>query len=220
MSDEQEEPDVQAQLEHFQTLIDRARRQDPDALGELVTRFYPRVEQQVHLSLARDARLGRPWLRARFSTGDVVQEVFRNVIQDLTTFSGTSEEGFCGWLATLVRNRIVDAIRLHEAGRRSGRAESPMLAGAAPLPPSKATDPAAAAMQIEQAELVERALCELDPQTRHLVRARIEGLASFRELAEQLGYGSESGARRAFFEAQSKLALRLAALRAEATRSV
>lgn len=219
MSEQRKDPDVQAQLEDFQDLIGRARKGEAQALGELVTRYLPRVEQQVHLSLSRDARLGRPWLRARFSTGDVVQEVFRSVIQDLTTFSGTSEDGFCGWLATLVRNRIVDAIRLHEAGRRSGRAESPLAAGTGPLPPSQSTDPAAAAMRIEEAELVERALAELDPKTRHLVRARIEGLASFRELAEQLGFGSESGARRAFFEAQSKLALRLAALRAEATRS-
>jgi len=43
------------------------------------------------------------------------------------------------------------------------------------------------------------------------LRARLEGLASFRELAEQLGYGSESAARRAFFEAQARLVLRLRA---------
>lgn len=74
-------------------------------------------------------------------------------------------------------------------------------------------DPAFVAMQAEQAREVEQAMAELEPRLRHLVRARIEGLASFRELAEQLGYGSESSARRAFFEAQSKLALRLSNLR-------
>jgi hypothetical protein len=41
------------------------------------------------------------------------------------------------------------------------------------------------------------------------VRARAEDLASFEELAQQLGYGSESSARRAFFAAQARLALRL-----------
>jgi hypothetical protein len=39
----------------------------------------------------------------------------------------------------------------------------------------------------------------------------MQGTASFRELAEQLGYGSEAAARRAFFDAQARLVLWLKA---------
>lgn len=193
----------------FLPLLERARAGDEQALEGLVDRFYTRVQSDVHRKLSRDVRSSRPWLEARFSTGDVVQEVFRSVLGDLDGFGGETEDAFCGWLAIVVRNRIVDSIRFHEAACRDGRMGQAIPDDVDALGPNDSTDPAHAAARREQVEKLEEALQEFEPRLRMLFRARVEGLASFRELAEQLGYGSESSARRAFFDAQARLALKL-----------
>lgn len=191
----------------FLSLLEAAGRGDRAALDALTERFYPAVQSLVHHRLATDMRTRRPWLAARFSTGDVVQSVFEGVLRDLGSFAGRTEEAFVGYLATVVRNRILDAVRYHEAAQRDGRRSLAM----APEFDAEGgeTDPADAAVTAERVARLTKALAALDPRVQHLLRARMDGLASFRELADQLGYGSESAARRAFFDAQAKLALDL-----------
>lgn len=191
----------------FLSLVEAARTGNREALDELARRFYPAVQALVHHRLATDMRTRRPWLAARFSTGDVVQSVFEGVLRDIATFAGRTEEAFIGYLATLVRNRILDAVRFHEAAQRDGRRAHSF----APEFDAEGgeSDPADAAVTAEGIAQLSSALAGLDPRAQHLLRARMEGLASFRELAEQLGYGSESAARRAFFDAQAKLSLDL-----------
>ncbi|WP_419192087.1 RNA polymerase sigma factor [Engelhardtia mirabilis] len=195
----------------FLDTLDEARSGKSEALDLLIERFYRRVEADVHQRLSRDVRVGRPWLAARFSTGDIVQEVFRSVIRDLEGFGGRTEDAFCGYLAIVIRNRVVDSIRFHEADCRDGRLGRPMPDDPESLGGGQAFDPEAIAARLDEVRRVERAMAELSPRVRLLVRARIEGQATFEQLAEQLGYGSESSARRAFFDAQARLALRLGA---------
>jgi len=127
-----ERPDVRVRLDpvtednDFPILLERARRSDPAALDTLARRFYPDVQRLVHHRLAADIRYGRPWISARFSTGDVVQSVFEGVLRDLGAFGGASEEAFVGYLTIVVRNRIVDAVRFHEAAQRDGRRGIPI----------------------------------------------------------------------------------------------
>ena len=137
----------------------------------------------------------------------MVQEVFQSVLHDLHAFAGTNEEAFIGYLAMVIRNRIIDAVRFHEAdcrdGRRVTRSEVAMdIAG-------PEGDPAT---EIATGELVERlhaALNQFDTRTQLLVRARMEGQATFGDLANQLGFETESGARKAFYAAQARLTLLL-----------
>jgi RNA polymerase sigma factor (sigma-70 family) len=194
---------------NFLALLARARTREGAALEDLFRRFYERVQADVHRRLSRDVRISRPWLKSRFSTGDVVQEVFRSVLGDLDTFGGSTEDAFAGWLAMVVRNRIVDSIRFHEADCRDGRKGLAIPEDEEQLGPHDGTDPLVAAARQEQILRLEEALKEFEPRVQLLVRARAEDLASFEELAEQLGFGSESSARRAFFAAQARLALRL-----------
>lgn len=189
----------------FDAALAAARRGDVDALELLAERFYPTVRRLVHHRLETDLRASRPWLAARFSTADVVQEVFLGVLRDLSTFAGTSESAFVGYLAMVVRNRVVDAVRFHGAERRDGRRISRIdergdLQG-------HDLDPAADAAGTEQLERLDAALRTFEPRERLLLRARIEELATFQELADQLGYASESGARRAYYAAKARLAL-------------
>lgn len=189
----------------FDAELEAARSGQSEALERLTGRFYPTVQQIVHRRLAQDLRLSRPWLTARFSTGDVVQEVFQSVLSDLSAFRGRTEEAFIGYLAMVVRNRIVDAIRFHEADRRDGRRMAP-LEGHSELPGPEG-DPAAHAASGEMVERLHKALATFDEPTRLLLRARIEGTATFAELAARLGHETEAGARRAFYAAQARLAL-------------
>lgn len=195
--------------EAFQATLERARSGEASALEELVERFYSRVESGVHFRLSRDLRLGRPWLAARFSTGDIVHEVFHSVIRDLSAFGGSTEDAFAGYLAMVIRNRIIDSIRFHEAACRDGRRGLSMEDDSDPRDEDSGVDPAVIAARMEALEKLEDAMQSFGERERLLVRARFEGSASFQELAEQLGYGSESSARRAFFDAQAKLALKL-----------
>jgi RNA polymerase sigma factor (sigma-70 family) len=193
--------------EPFRTTLQRAKQGDPAALDALSRRFYPAVERLVHHRLATDLRQGRPWLSARFSTADVVQDVFEGVLRDLGTFLGESEEAFTGYLLVVVRNRIVDAVRFHEAAQRDGRRMHAL--GDDYDGESRERDPASSVMASEGLDRLHAALAGFDAREQHLLRARLDGLASFKELAAQLGYGSDSAARRAYYDAQARLALRL-----------
>ncbi len=191
----------------FLELLMRARSGEPEATNSLFERFYPQVERAVHWSLASDVRLKRPWLSSRLSTGDIVQETCRSAFTKLATFEGRTEASFAAYLSMIVRNRVVDAIRFHEAERRDGRR------GAHPLDPSLlASTDIGGSSDVEKRDLVERLhglIDELPERERLLVRARFEGTATFAQLTEQLGYSSVTSARRAFFEAQARLAVRL-----------
>ena len=191
----------------FEATLRLAKAGDEVATNRLFERFYPSVRRLVHHSMSTDLRRSRPWLAARFSTGDVVQEVFRSVLEDLTGFGGSTERAFAAFLSMVVRNRIIDAIRFHEAERRDGRR------GAPPVPenehPSGEDRPDRTAASSEEIERFHRALSQFPERERLLLRARFEGTASFAELTETLGYSSESAARRAFFTAQARLAVQL-----------
>lgn len=189
----------------FDEALRAARQGDAGAIDLLTQRFYPTVKKLVHHRLDRDLRNGRPWLAARFSTGDVVHEVFLSVLRDLKAFAGESEGAFVGYLAMVVRNRLIDAVRFHEAERRDGRRLAPGQEERNHL--GSATDPANRADISDQVEQLQRELLLFDEREQLLLRARIESLATFRELAEQLGYESESGARRAYYAAQARLVL-------------
>lgn len=187
--------------------LNRARSGDDAAINELFEAFYPRVRSMVHHSLAADLRRGRPWLTARFSTGDVVQDVFRSVLEDLSVFSGRTEASFVSYLAMVVRNRILDTIRHHEAERRDGRR------GIQPVHPpesdSREESPVELAIAGDTLDRFNEELGRFPERERLLLRARLEGTASFDELAEQLGYSSLYAARRAYFAAQAKLSVRM-----------
>lgn len=191
----------------FQETLAVARAGDKEAINELFASFYPQVHRAVHMSLATDLRQGRDWLASRFSTGDVVQEIFCSVLGNLNSFGGSTEQAFTGYLSMVIRNRIIDAVRYHEAERRDGRRTGHELKPE--LHPSINVAPIDEALTNENAELYQSALLALDERERLLVRARFEDTATFQELSERLGYANEAAARRAFHGTVAKLSTRL-----------
>lgn len=195
-------PSVSDPSQFLRTLV-CAREGSRDALDDLARRFYPAVQELVHRRLACDLRRGRSWLSAHFSTGDVVQSVFESVLQDLRAFQGATEEAFIGYLAAVVHHRILDALRFHQAAQRDARRSQGLQTGFDAV--GSEPDPADEVQRADETARLQVALARFEPREQHLLRARMDELASFRELAEQLGYGSESAARRAFFDAQARL---------------
>ncbi len=191
----------------FQEMLVAAQAGDRDATEQLFQQFYASVRDTVHHSLATDLRNSRPWLSARFSTGDVVQDVFRSVLTDLGAFGGDNERAFAGYLSMVVRNRIIDAIRFHEAERRDGRIGASLEAASSQ--PSGDVDPVQQAEGTEAFEALQVALADFPEREQLLLRARFDGAATFEELREQLGYSSAAAARRAYFAAQATLAMKL-----------
>lgn len=194
-------------LTDFQRTLDEARAGDPRALETLFSTFYPWVEQVVHRSLSRDLRRRRPWLNMRLSTGDVVQEVFRSVLQDLEAFTGSQPDDLRGYLATVTRNRLIDLVRFHEAARRDGRRSSRNQEEAERA--SAGRGPMTQAMSSEEVSICREEIARFPEREQRLLRARLEDGLDFPTIVERLGFSSISAARRAFFSAQSQLVIRL-----------
>lgn len=192
----------------FTELLQHVRAGQSDARDELFARVYPAVGPMVHRSLSRDVRRGRSWLQARFSTGDIVQEVCRAAFASLDAFAGETQEDFEAFLATLVRNRIIDAIRFHEAEQRDGRRSSGTDVDEEARIDEASPDEVASSREID--EEFRRALEIFPEREQILLRARLENTLSFAELTRILGYSSVTTAKRAFAEGRARLAARMA----------
>ncbi|MCP3915945.1 MAG: sigma-70 family RNA polymerase sigma factor [bacterium] len=192
----------------FPRWLDAARRGQRRAQEELFCRYYLRVERVAHARLRRALGEQRGALAARFSTADVVQEVFLCLLQNLREFRGSTEGEFVAFVARLVRCRALDVVRHHAAScrdfhRGEGSVEVDELGTRGPAPLGATP---------EDEEFLERyvgALGALPPRTQRLLRARLELGMSFQDIAERLGYSSRYAVRRAFFAAKSQLTLRL-----------
>ena len=189
-------------------LITRSKAGDAEARTTLVERFYPAVRDTVHRELALDLRRGRGWLAAQFSTGDIVQEVFLGALRDLEGFHGDDENAFGAFIAALVRNRLLDALRYHEAERRDAR----RVRGLDPTlvnPVSDATSPTGVAARNEEVDAVRKALQTLAPRDRALIEQRFVLNSTHAEVAQALGIVSEEAARKAVAAAQARLLIQL-----------
>jgi RNA polymerase sigma-70 factor (ECF subfamily) len=86
-------------------LLSRIKARDADAWERLATLFGPLVYQ---------------WCRGAglqtHDASDIVQDVFRGVLQGIDTFQrDRPQDSFRGWLWTITRNRIRDHFRRHKA---------------------------------------------------------------------------------------------------------
>ncbi len=199
-------PEVMSCPTDFLQQVAAAREGHESALNALFDRFYPMVRDMVHRALAADLRLKRPWIAPMFSTGDVVQEVFMSVLRDLESFAGTSEGAFVNYLASVTKNRLIDAVRFHEAVRRDCR----RVGSVHDLElPQRERDPADHAVTAEEVARFCSVLTSFPTRERLLLRERIERNTTYAELAEELAYPSADSARKAFYAAQARLLMRL-----------
>ncbi len=197
----------------FADLVGRCVAGDAAARDELVEAFYPKVRARVHRQLEGDFRQRHRWILPLFSTRDVVQDVFASVVDELETTDFADEDAFIGYLSTIVRNRLLDAVRFHEAHKRDARRDvsGSDTAIARSHADERAATPQLAAQLAEQAALIRDVLTELPTRARALVTMRVVDEETFPSIAAKLGYASAETARQAFVEAQARLLVKLRA---------
>jgi RNA polymerase sigma factor (sigma-70 family) len=192
-------------------LIVAAGSGDEAAQERVVAACYEPVRNLVHRDLERDFRKRHRWILPLFSTHDVVHEVLSAVVKDLQDTSFAGPERFYSYLGTLVRHRLLDAVRFHEAARRDGRKQiaEPTVGIAQIAPDGREATPTMAASLGERAGLVREALQELPERQRRLLELRLLEDSTFPEIRDALGYASDETARQAFQDAQARLLVKL-----------
>ncbi len=195
----------------LQPRIVAAAAGDRDAQEQIVVRCLPAVRALVHHELQQDFRQRHRWILPLFSTQDVVHEVLTAVVQELADTQFAGPEPFCAYLGTLVRHRLLDAVRFHEAARRDGRRQvgEPTAGMAEVAADRREAGPTLAASLGERAGLVRDALGELPERQRRLLELRLLEDATYPQIREALGYASDETARQACLDAQAKLLVKL-----------
>jgi RNA polymerase sigma factor (sigma-70 family) len=192
-------------------LLRRAAAGDQDAVAAVVRDLYPTVQRMVHKQLERDFRRQHDWMIPLFSTGDIVQDVFLGVVRDLERFEPRTEQSLHGWLATLVKHRILDTVRHHEALRRDRRRDV-VVTNEAGDPVSFAGNEPTPSRCAELGEVLgswEQVLEDLSERERRLLELRLTDNRPWLEIAEQLAFPSHEAARFAFRYLKAKLLVRL-----------
>lgn len=174
-------------------------------LDAFCTRYYPLVERRVQRLLSRDIRRNRPWLDSVLSTGDVVHDVFLGVVRDHGAFRGQAEASMVAYLARLVRNRLIDAVRFHEASVRDQRRNEPVDLDR----PRSQRSPGGEVVHAEELRQFHRALASFGERERAILQARLEDAMPFAHLARTFGYRSADSARKAFHALQARLVVRM-----------
>ncbi|MGW8267323.1 MAG: RNA polymerase sigma factor [Longimicrobiales bacterium] len=166
------------------TLVDRARSGDPEAMDELVRRHH-----------ASAFRVAVGILRDEDAAADVAQDAFLKAFKGLDGFRG--DAAFRTWLLTITANEARGFLR------KLGRRRETALEAVGPL----ASDQATVEDSLErdqEAERVKALLAHLPEKQRQAVTLRIfEGL-SFKEVGVVIG-SSEGAARVNYHHAVRKL---------------
>lgn len=135
-----------------------------------------------------------PLLKRKVSVRDVLQEVSIVAFERRETFTGTTRDDFKRWVGAIADRTVLGLVN-HHAGThkralfrevsRPGRGATKQLAGAGASPSEEA-------IAAETKDLVEKALQQLPPDYRDVLRlCREEGL-SLREVGERIGRSREA----------------------------
>jgi RNA polymerase sigma-70 factor, ECF subfamily len=164
------------------TLIRRATTGDRHAFGILVRSHQEPVYRWI-LRLVHDEETAR----------DLTQETFLRGMRGLEGFRG--DAGIGTWLRTIATN----VVRSH-ARARAATLSVPLD----PALPSDAQDPAAATLAADDRRALARAVAELPPRQREVVRLRIYEELSYSEIARLTG-SNENAAKVNFHHALKRL---------------
>lgn len=151
-------------------LIERARRDDPDALRALVDAYCRRVYGFVYrLTGSRDA------------SEDLMQTTFLRLVRMLPSY--VHQGKFEAWLFRIAGNAVRD--RARSVARRDRHIASGDFLRSENAKRENG-DPHAHAVSIEDGDRLQAALAELEPADREIVMLRHFSDLSFREIADLL----------------------------------
>ncbi len=167
-------------------LLERARKGDRDALGELMEKF-----REMLKGVARQELSVR--LQVRVDPSDAVQATFLEAHRDLNHFRGEEIGQFVAWLQQILHNNILQSVEMHQqAQKRSINRESPLRDSDSNGPgmnnvlDSKQSSPSHIAVRQERAQRLLLAMESLPPDQQKAARLRfLEGL-SLDQIAEEM----------------------------------
>jgi RNA polymerase sigma-70 factor (ECF subfamily) len=99
-------------------LIERARREEPGALGRLLDSYrnYLRLLARTGVDVS---------LQGKADPSDLVQEALLKAAQRFDQFRGSNDAELAGWLRQILARCLADLVRRYRAeGRRAGREQS------------------------------------------------------------------------------------------------
>ncbi len=176
-----------------QTLLDRARTGDGEALGRLLDLY------RQYLGLLARMQIGRR-LQGKLDASDLVQEAFLDAHRHFADFRGTNESQLLRWLRRILAAKITDQWRRYlGAKQRDVRQEQAVVAdldrSSALLTVGLAasvSSPSQQASSREQAVLLADALSRLPDHYRDvLILRHLEGLP-FPQVASRMGRSVDS----------------------------
>ncbi|MBZ5616716.1 MAG: sigma-70 family RNA polymerase sigma factor [Acidobacteriia bacterium] len=175
----------------LETVLERARAHDTEALGEIYRRYARRV-----------FGLCRYMLASRESAEDAMSEVFLKLQRSIGSYDGSVP--FPNWLLRVASHQCIDALRRRQRGRQVIVDEA-----AAIEPASSELSPLTAAITTEERAQVRHAITRLPENYRVPLVLRYYGELSYDEIAQQLGLERNSVAV-LIFRAKQELRRRLA----------
>jgi RNA polymerase sigma-70 factor (ECF subfamily) len=172
-------PNVKPDTVQTSVLLERIRRGDRQALGQLLSRVRPDLCDFVDNHL--DARL-----RARLDPSDIVQDVHLEVVRRIDDFLRRRPMPFHLWLRKTAYERLLNLRRDHQRARRSVEREVPMperssLLMVRPLLHGPST-PSNQAEAREIAERIRKAVAELLERDREILTMRHTEELSYEEI--------------------------------------
>jgi RNA polymerase sigma-70 factor (ECF subfamily) len=164
----------------------RLRASDPAALAEFLTDHRPQLLAYV------DRNLGQR-LRAKVEPADLVQETAVAALSALPAADLADQDPF-GWLCQIAHQRIADAGRRFNAGKRKSALEVALAAQAGDssanwisVLSASITSPSSAAVRNERTAAVAAVVATLPPGVREILRLRYVDDLSTKEIAGRLG---------------------------------
>ena len=175
--------------EHQNTadLIARAKDQDEEALAQLLDAHAARLLDSVR------AELGEK-LRQRLESQDVMQQVYVDVLRNISRFEDRGTDSFFAWLRRIAVNRICDVDRkAFQTAKRAGELRAADLGKDASMArlfeelARTATTPSGAADLADRTRLLQQSLNLLSEDQREAIRLRYLNQLNVAEAAAKMG---------------------------------
>lgn len=175
--------------DEFARLLERGRSGDPEAVGVLLSDL-----QKYLLKLAE-----QDWpddLRQRESPSELVQQALVRVAKGLPRFDGAPVQ-WRAWAAKILKHRMIQRRRFHQALRRNPSLEvplSPLFAGSsANLPIAASESGPLSRLGREELQLTLRQLVsELPSEDRQILQLRIEQDLTWSQIATEMQSTAEA----------------------------
>ena len=163
---------TQMEGQDLESVIERARGHDAEALGEIYRLYVRRV-----------FGLCRHMLDSRESAEDTTSEVFLKLQRSIKSYDGSIP--FPRWLLRVAGNQCIDALRRRQRGRQ---VIVEVEEGVAVIEPaSSAPSPLGTVLSAEERAQVRDAIAHLPENYRVPLVLRYYGELSYDEIAQQLG---------------------------------